>query len=163
MDELKAKGATVVEAAQNALMGKLKGALAEGGVEHAMKYCNANANLIIDSLQKVHGMRIRRVSKKYRNKLNSPSYDESNVLEVFEYAVKNGKPLTPVIFEKNHSMYTYFSPIVVKPMCLSCHGSKDNGYTAENFETIKAMYPTDKAFNCEVGDFRGAWTVDIPY
>ena len=54
--------------------------MAEGGVENAINYCNANASNLMDSLNKYYNVTIRRTSDKIRNGENSPTKEEQKVL-----------------------------------------------------------------------------------
>ena len=51
----------------------------------------------------------------------------------------------------------YFRRIVVEEACLACHGPRD---TRPDFVT--QGYPDDKAFDFEVGDLRGMYSVFVP-
>lgn len=51
----------------------------------------------------------------------------------------------------------YFRRIVVEEACLACHGAED-----ARPEFVKQGYPDDKAFDFEVGDLRGIYSVFVP-
>ena len=51
----------------------------------------------------------------------------------------------------------YFRRIVVEEACLACHGARDS-----RPDFVKQGYPSDKAFDFEVGDLRGVYSVFIP-
>jgi hypothetical protein len=50
----------------------------------------------------------------------------------------------------------YFRRIVVQPACLNCHGPKDG-----RPQFVKDGYPEDRAFDFQVGDLRGLYSVFV--
>ncbi|UCC75104.1 MAG: DUF3365 domain-containing protein [Gemmatimonadota bacterium] len=50
----------------------------------------------------------------------------------------------------------YFRRIVVEQACLACHGPKDS-----RPQFVRAGYPDDRAFDFEVGDLRGLYSVFV--
>jgi hypothetical protein len=49
-------------------------------------------------------------------------------------------------------------PIVLQPMCTSCHGT-DIG--SDIGEILSGLYPGDQATGFQVGDLRGAFTATV--
>ncbi len=47
-----------------------------------------------------------------------------------------------------------------QPACLKCHGST-NDINEETLEIIQARYPSDRATNYQLGDFRGSWKIQF--
>ena len=66
-----------------------------------------------------------------------------------------------VVDEAGKSYFRFMKPLVVKPVCLNCHGSEE-----KIPETVKAeldvMYPFDQARNYKIGDLRGAISIKQP-
>jgi len=52
----------------------------------------------------------------------------------------------------------YAEPIIVQPMCLTCHGSELDAGVAEQ---IAELYPEDQATGFSAGDFRGVFWVEF--
>ncbi|MCB9245237.1 MAG: DUF3365 domain-containing protein [Flavobacteriales bacterium] len=156
------RGAEVVGSAQTELGSALQQQLKDSGVLHAIAYCNEHAAGITAGVSERSGHKVYRRSLKYRNPLNKPSDIEKNALKVFEYALEHEQPLHPLLqWNEADSSFLYFAPIVVQPMCLNCHGTRDNGLAQETFERIISLYPKDKAFNYEAGQLRGMWVVEL--
>ena len=53
----------------------------------------------------------------------------------------------------------YVEPIVMQPMCLTCHGES---LAPEIAARISEVYPDDQATGFKVGDFRGVFWVEFP-
>ena len=54
----------------------------------------------------------------------------------------------------------YMKPLVVQPVCIACHGPKEN-IPAEVKAILEQRYPSDRATGFLVGDVRGAISVKI--
>lgn len=161
-EALMVKGAEIVGRAQLELSTALQAQIRDSGVIHAINYCSEHAAGITAGVSKETGHAIYRRSLKFRNPGNKPSSIEKNALKVFEYAREHEEPLHPLLqWNEADNSFLYFSPIVVQPLCLNCHGTKDNGLAEETFEHIIRIYPKDKAFNYYVGDVRGMWVVEL--
>ena len=156
-------GQSTVQKSAGTLMHHLSNALAEGGVEHAIPFCQVNADSIVSSLSDAEGIiSVRRTTTKYRNKKNKATERDKNIFKVYEYGQKRGDSLKPILqTDPDAQEVLYYSPIMIKEACLQCHGNKDNGYTRENFDIINQFYPKDKAFNYNLGDMRGMWVVKM--
>jgi hypothetical protein len=156
-------GETTIAKAKATLMPNLIGALSRGGAEEAIPYCKLNADSIITSSLSDDGVAgIRRSSLKYRNKKNKATERDKNIFKVYEYAMKHGDSIKPILqLDPKHNQVLYYSPIYVQAACLQCHGNKDNGYTMENFKVVDKHYPKDKAFNYSLNDLRGMWVVAL--
>lgn len=166
-EELKAEymqlGEQTVATAGGQLMSNLISALDSGGMEAAVPYCQLNASAIMDSVADNESIKkVRRTSKKFRNKANKASERDKNIMKVYEYAIKRGDSTKPILqLDPKNNQVLYYSPIFVQATCLKCHGNRDNGYTRANFDVINKHYPKDKAFNYNLGDFRGMWVVHL--
>ena len=162
---IKEKVAQTGEKESTALMqtlgGNLQAAMQQGGPVHAMDFCAGQANVLTQQVSDHagEGIRVKRVSLKYRNPANQPDGIDAKVLEMFETNQANGETLAPHI-EKTGEGYRYYTPLVIpenKP-CLRCHGSD---IAPEVAQKIQTLYPTDTATGYETGDVRGAIRVDI--
>ncbi|CUS77508.1 Protein of unknown function (DUF3365) [Candidatus Kryptonium thompsonii] len=137
--------------------------LGKGGYVGAIKACSNIAQDIIKTYQEKHGFYIRRVSEKYRNKLDKPDDYELKILRKLDELNKKGElpqEYYEVVEENGVRYLRYFKPLIVQPMCLNCHGS-DEFLKKEIKEFLKEKYPDDKAVGYKAGDFRGAVSIKI--
>lgn len=138
-------------------------AMASGGIDSALQYCNIKALDITDSLSIAYNAEIKRTSSRIRNPQNKPDMLERSVLDIFEKVDNLGQRIEPkVLVDK--SQIRYFAPIMVKPQCLACHGEIGASLSFENNDRIKAFYPKDEAVNYKENDLRGMWSIsfDLP-
>jgi len=147
----------IVAISEMVLKTELTNAMARGGIKEAVIYCNLNALKITDSLSKIHGVEIKRLSTKNRNPNNlldlktDLKYVNNNGIGSHEEYIANEDGVL-------NSLTTYI-PIKTKPMCLSCHGDIKNNIGEENYKLIKSIYPNDKATGYKEGDLRGFWSI----
>ena len=137
--------------------------LGKGGYVGAIKACSNIAQDIIKTYQEKHGFYIRRISEKYRNKLDKPDDYELKILRKLDELIKKGElpqEYYEVVEENGVRYLRYFKPLIVQPMCLNCHGS-DEFLKKEIKEFLKEKYPDDKAVGYQAGDFRGAVSIKI--
>lgn len=153
------KGATITAGSFTALSSRVAGALAEGGVAHAVQYCNLAALPLTDSLSAVYQATIRRTSLNVRNTANAPSAWEREVLEAYAAKDAAGEPLEPVVQRISGRMVAYAAPIRTLPLCLKCHGVEGTTLSTEDAAMIRGLYPGDQATGYAEGDLRGIWSV----
>lgn len=156
-------GSTIALQSQQALGKKLQGALGTGGVEHAISYCNLQAMPLVDSLTKAFNAQIRRVSVKNRNPADAPSALELQILEAYEAQKADSIPLATNVQPLDNDKYLFTKPIIIdNALCLTCHGTPENGLAESTLLLIKSKYPADKATGYQIGDLRGMWSIVIP-
>ena len=155
--ELIVQGKHIAKTTFGVLSTELKEAMAKNGVTGAVQYCNINAMSITDSLSKVHNVTIRRVSDKWRNPLNQPSDEEQLVLDFYKQRMAETNKIEPIIKTKNNNK-TFYAPIMMKGMCLTCHSDKSS---IPDYSTISSLYPEDRAVGYRIGDLRGVWSVSF--
>lgn len=155
--EIMEKGKEIASETFLALSSELKKAMTDGGVDHALTYCNVNALSITDSLSKEHGVHIKRTSMKVRNPQNAPSEKEEEMLLHFDNRKNNGIVMAPRVLEDKEK-YTFHAPIVVQDMCIKCHGPKEK---IDSYNKIIELYPEDMAYGYAQGDLRGMWTIEF--
>jgi hypothetical protein len=161
-EKLKEEGANAVASAQLTLLDKLIAQVNDSGTEKAVSYCVVHADSILDRSSDELGYPIYRRSIKFRNPDNKPNEQEKNILKVYEKALEKKEALHPMLhYVAVDSSVYYYSPIIVQPLCLNCHGSKDNGFDPETFSEVIKTYPKDNAFNYSVGELRGMWVVEL--
>jgi hypothetical protein len=154
----------LVSAESKQTLGKnLQEALQQGGVSHAISFCNVNAMPIVDSLSKSYNATIRRVSFKTRNPVDQPDEIERALLDAYEFQWKDSIPLNANVQKLGDDRYLFTKPIFVdNALCLVCHGKPENGLLNETAEFIKKEYPDDQATGYEIGDLRGMWSIILP-
>ncbi len=138
--------------------------IGKGGYQNAISVCSDMAQEITKKYyQEKYNLYIRRVSEKPRNKLNSPDQYELEILKKLDKMNKDGKlpkEYFELVKEGERKYLRYFSPIVIQPMCLPCHG-EEKLLSDEIKSFLKRRYPEDKAIGYREGDFRGAVSIKI--
>ena len=141
---------------------QMKSKLKKDGVMKTLDFC---ANEAYNITQKVNkklpkGVRVKRISAKYRNPANAPKGNELAVLESFE-KLKSSNVIMPkqLVEQVDEKTFKYYKPLFINnKACLECHGTiKD----VELRRAIAKRYPIDSANNYELGDLRGAVVVTI--
>ena len=141
---------------------QMKSKLKKGGVMKTLDFC---ADEAYDITQKVNkklpkGVRVKRISTKYRNPANAPKDNELAVLKSF-LKLKNSNVIMPkqLVEQVDAKTFKYYKPIFIdNKTCLGCHGKiKD----VEIRRAIAKRYPIDSANDYELGDLRGAVVVTI--
>ena len=149
------------------LQTNFKSALKRGGFKEALNFCANNAQKITKKVQDnlPKGVKIKRVSKKFRNPKNAPDYIDTLAYSYFEQMFKRDKKypeywLAKLRNKKDHSdiVYRYYKPIIVKKKCLSCHGTN---IKPSLLKTIRNKYPQDKAVQFHINDLRGFFAVEV--
>ena len=122
------------------------------GVDEAIAACSTAAPGIAASLS-VDGVVMGRSSHKLRNPANAaPDW----VALWFEsYLAGQSQPVSVELEDGRHG---YVEPIVMQPLCLTCHGQDLQPDVAEK---LAQLYPEDQATGFEAGDFRGVFWVEF--
>lgn len=154
-----AEGQTIQQATFAALSGELQGAMADGGVAEALRYCNTAAYPLTDSLSAAYGAEIRRATLQPRNPANRATPREAEVLLAYAAQRAEGRELAPLVHELDDSTVAYYAPIPVQPLCLNCHGTVGAEVTPAAAALIAELYPGDEALGYAEGDLRGIWSL----
>ena len=145
---------------KGALGKQLMTALAAGGPEFAVPFCNERAIPLTDSAARALNARIRRVSDRPRNPHNRAEGRALEYLQSGHAALKSGAAVEPVGFQGD-GMYTAFVPILTNEMCLQCHGTAGNELLPATQERIRESYPDDEAVGYAANELRGMWVVEL--
>lgn len=150
----------IVSIMQEAMLAELQKGLEGGDAVNAVAYCNLRAYPLTDSLSRHYGVLVRRVALKYRNPANKPDSIETAVLEhMAELSAKGQIPPAQTI-DLFDGYIRHFEPIIMKPLCLNCHGVVQRGDIAPaTREEIRRRYPDDRAYDFNLNELRGAWVV----
>ena len=144
--------------------GLLTAELEKGGYEGAVRVCSEIAQEIPREIEARTGASIRRVSLRYRNPKDIPDEYERRKLEEFEQqhrARALADESFEVVQEEGRRYLRYMRPILVGPMCITCHGPKEAIPSAVR-AVLAEKYPEDRATGYRSGDLRGAVSVKIP-
>jgi hypothetical protein len=96
-----------------------------------------------------------------RNEKNTPDEWELAVLQQFEKRKIAGENLKTMEYaetvkEGDQLVYRYMKPIPIVGACLTCHGINLGD---EITDKVKSLYPNDQAIGFNMGDIRGAFTL----
>ena len=146
---------------------KLRATLADNGPEGSVSVCRDVAPQLAGQISRQKGWRVARVSLKTRNPLlGTPDAWEQKVLEQFERRVAAGEKSETLEFgeivqEPAARYYRYMKAIPVQPLCVTCHGPRDQ-MSPFILEQLGTEYPHDRATGYSPGQLRGAVTVKRP-
>jgi len=151
----------------NQLAEKVRGLLLQeidkGGFSSAVRVCSELAQEMTLQFNAETGHHVRRISLKYRNPKNVADAYEQRKLEEFNILNQKeelSKEYSEIVEEQGKKYLRYLRPLIVAPVCVNCHGPKEN--IPQEVKTILAeRYPDDRATGFLVGDVRGAITVKI--
>ena len=104
--------------------------------------------------------KVRRTALKLRNeKDNSADALDTKIMQEYIASIE-AKTLTlkDIKVVKDGDITRVYKPLLAKPVCLVCHGSKISPAIQEE---ITKGYPHDKAVNFEEGSLRGVIVVEI--
>jgi hypothetical protein len=146
------------------LVGRLTGAVEEGGVVHAMEFCSTEAIPLTRMVEAdLEGnLSLKRTSFRYRNPDNAPDQAEEEALRYFEDAVRaGGSAPSSYVQRAGEDEYRYYQPLFVGELCLQCHGDSEI-MDSEVRQVLRERYPGDLATGYRAGDLRGVVRVSIP-
>jgi len=154
------RGKEIAQATFQVLSSNLSGAMQEGGVEKAVRYCNLAAYPLVDSLSKVHQAEIRRTSLRVRNEKNQPTQAEKEALAAYQQGYDKGENLSPRVLRVGEDI-AFYAPIMMQPLCLKCHGEEGKDISETDLATIRRLYPNDRATGFHEGELRGMWSIQF--
>jgi hypothetical protein len=107
-------------------------------------------------LSQENGWAVQQLAEKNRNPNNAL---DAEAADAFRLMLEDGALMGTWIRTSRDGApgARYFRRIVVEDACLACHGTED-----ARPEFVKQGYPDDKAFDFEVGDLRGIYSVFVP-
>lgn len=155
-------GDDITNKSQAELMNNVQNAMKNGGPVNAISFCNIHASKITDSLSKAFGCEITRLSLKNRSPLNAPKGNEEVLLlnKMLEVSLEGSVIRDTIVAHEGKLLY--YKPIFIgMETCLKCHGRPGAEINTETMKVIGELYPSDKATNYRMGDFRGVWKVSF--
>ena len=156
------QGASITNTAQAVLLANVSKAIAEGGPEYAVEFCNLKASGIMDSLSVTNNATIGRISNRNRNPQNAID-GQTDVLAWNYWTGKQpGQGAEDTVMTTRNGDRIYYKPIRIgMETCLKCHGSRSTEITMATLNVLDSLYPADKAVNYRMGDLRGLWKVEF--
>jgi hypothetical protein len=136
----------------------LQQALLDGlaqGPEEAIAACRTRAPGIAEALSR-DGVRVGRASHRLRNLSNAAPDWVAPILDEYANEPSDRAPRTVSLGADRSG---YVEPIVLQPLCLTCHG--DN-LAPEVASRIQELYPADRAVGYQAGDLRGVFWAEFP-
>jgi hypothetical protein len=165
------EGARVAQVAEPAaaelmrtLVGRLTGALEEGGPAHAVEFCSIEAIPLTRTTQAglEGGLELKRTSFRYRNPANAPDQAEEAALRFFEEAMRTqGSVPSSYVQRVSGNELRYYKPLMVGEFCLQCHG-RPEAMAEDVKQALANRYPGDLATGYEAGQLRGVIRVSVP-
>ncbi len=146
------------------LVGRLTGAVEEGGAAHAVDFCSSEALPLTRAVEGglEGGVELKRTSFRYRNPANAPDQAEEMALRYFEEALRaQGAVPASYVQRVSETELRYYKPLMVAEFCLQCHG-RPEAMADEVKEAIRLRYPGDLATGYEAGQLRGVLRVSVP-
>lgn len=149
---------TVAGALQTTLMKKIK----EEGFPKAALFCSTNATALAKEASKNldKTIKLKRITDKPRNEKAQATKEQLAVFEEIKTKLAKGQKVEMLVKEISSNHYQVYKPIKIKKPCLNCHGDEATR-NKQAYEAISKNYPNDKAIGYKLGDFRGAFLVDI--
>ncbi|MBL4765892.1 MAG: DUF3365 domain-containing protein [Colwellia sp.] len=139
----------------------LKTSMKSEGPIKSLAVCNIQAGPIAKKNSSLSGWDIARTSLKVRNVSNAPDEWESTILHQFEKRKAAGENIKNMEYAEtvkvgDKRVFRYMKPIPTAGLCLTCHGGD---VSEEVTQKVKSLYPNDQATGFNVGDIRGAFTL----
>lgn len=161
-DEIKKEAKKAIMKVGNALKSNLITKMKNEGPASAAAFCSINASKltkdIVDTLPK--GISVKRITDRPRNINNKATKEQLIVLNEIKEKIKNGNEPKLLVKQISSNHYQVYKPLKMEFKCLTCHGD-EKSRNNNAYNVIKKEYPNDKAINYKLGDFRGAFLVDI--
>lgn len=153
----KAELDSIATFSQKTLLKNIGGAIAKGGTEYAVEFCNLKAMPLTDSLSAHYGVSISRITDKARNPLNQLKSEADQ--EVFEYFRANSGLIDSLISNGDRQVY-YKRINAAMPTCIQCHGNPESDIASGTLLKIQTLYNQDQALGYALNDFRGLWKIE---
>lgn len=145
-----------LDALRSGLASSLEGSTTEPTMQTMKEVCKP-VGMQAQKLSQDNGWQVKQVAGKYRNPAHAPSTlhekmalakftEDPELAGFWQRETLNGEP-----------GFHYFRRINVEASCLACHGSQER-----RPQFVKDNYPQDRAFDFQVGDLRGMYSVFIP-
>jgi hypothetical protein len=145
-----------LDAMRSGLASTLEDSTTEPTVQTFKEVCKP-VGMRAKQLSQENGWQVKQIAKKYRN----PAHAADNLHSVMALAKFENDPELMGFWQPEtidgRSGTRYYRRINVEASCLACHGGKDS-----RPQFVKDKYPQDLAYDFQVGDLRGMYSVFIP-
>lgn len=144
-----------LDALRSRLASTLEGSTTEPTIETFKEVCQPVGMRAIQ-LSKENGWQVKQIATKYRNPAHAP--DNLHAVEALAKLEKDPELMGFWELETIDGQQgtRYYRRINVESSCLVCHGGKN-----ARPQFVKDQYPQDLAFDFNVGDLRGMYSVFI--
>jgi hypothetical protein len=148
------------------LSSALKNALKADGPVSAIEVCKTVAPSLTNTLSAREGWNISRVSLRTRNPMiGSPDvWEQAQLIRFDEMSPEDAAgpiaAVSEIIEEPQGRQLRYIRPLKVQPVCLTCHGTKDD-IPKQVAAKLAELYPHDRATGYTIGQNRGALSIKI--
>lgn len=153
-DPAMVRGQDILQPFKQTLMQALQAGLQQGPVA-ALDACRLQAPAIADALS-VDGVAVGRTSHKLRNPANASPAWASPLLAAY---LEDPDDRAPHTVSLDDGRTGYVEPIILQPLCTTCHGDAIAGPVLER---IHALYPQDQATGFTPGELRGIFWAEFP-
>lgn len=156
------KSQLIAASMKKGLGGLLKQKLEKDGPVAAFSFCSEKAITSTKKIAEDNNATIKRVSVKLRNNMaNKPDALDAQALSAYEkFKNESDAPKYLVLRDAKSGVVRFYEPMYVVGMCLGCHG--DYSKIQDGIKSqITQKYPSDKAVDYKVGDFRGLIAVEL--
>ncbi len=140
---------------------ELLSTLNEGGPAEAIAICETKAPIIAAAHSETEFISLKRITDRNRNPANLA---DSVQMEVLAKMSADTSMMEQHLWTESETgkHFSYYKAIRVHKLCLQCHG-KIEDIDPSVSEALANAYPGDRAVEYEVGDFRGAFLVEIDW
>ncbi|MBI5921625.1 MAG: DUF3365 domain-containing protein [Betaproteobacteria bacterium] len=138
------------------------------GPVRSLLVCRYTCPEILSAQSRKSGWKVAAVSLKPRNSaLGMPDAWEQEVLMDFERRAARGEKVdalefSEVVSEPQASYFRYARAMMMEPLCLPCHGSRDKMSDAVKAQ-LALDYPFDKAVDFSIGQVYGIVSIKRPF
>lgn len=145
-----------LDATRSGLASSLEGMTTEPTMQTMKQVCRP-VGMKAMQLSQENGWQVKQLSDKYRNPAHKPDTLNATIALA---RLKQNPDLVAFWNTETIDGQTgtrYYRRIDVEASCLACHGLEAN-----RPQFVKENYPEDRAYNFNVGDLRGMYSVFIP-
>lgn len=160
-DSLTTASNLLIKKTFDTLKNTLTKTIGDSGISNAIRVCNLSAHEL-ESMYANNNIQIRRTSSKYRNFNNKPNELENTWLNKFQEGISKKQELGNTSVYENGEFH-FFKPIIIQPLCLSCHGNPGQDIQVDVMKRLDSLYPNDLAKGYKNAELRGLWHVILKY
>lgn len=137
----------------------LQASIAADGASAAITFCRQQA-MPLTSKYNSDSITVMRVAEKFRNPANALKNPDGLVWDQYKTAIANGDSIFSKTLVTDTAVH-YYKPILLLPLCSTCHGIPGKDIPASLVTVIDSLYPGDRAKDFLVGELRGMWHIQF--